>query len=152
MEALQAQRILAEKYDVAADVWSVTSYKELHRDCLTVERWNRLHPGQEPKIPYVVQCLQDEPGVLIAASDYVKALPYSIADWLPRTMIGLGTDGYGRSDGRAALRKFFEVDARHITLATLTGLAREGEIGFDDVEEAICDLEINPEKVNPMFA
>jgi pyruvate dehydrogenase E1 component len=88
----------------------------------------------------------------VAASDYVKALPYTIAPWLPRPLIALGTDGFGRSDTRQALRDFFEVDARHIALATLTGLAREGEIGFDDVEEAIHDLEINPDKVDPMLA
>lgn len=151
-EVLKAQELLVEKYGVAADVWSVTSYQELYRDALQTERWNRLHPTATARLPYVTQCLTNESGVLVAASDYVKALPYTIAPWLPRSLIALGTDGFGRSDTRQALRNFFEVDARHITLATLTGLAREGEIGFDDVEEAIHDLEINPDKVDPMLA
>jgi pyruvate dehydrogenase E1 component len=151
-EVLKAQERLAEKYNVAADVWSVTSYKELRRDGLEVERWNRLHPTEEPRRAYVTQCLEDEPGVLVAASDYLKALPDLIGPWLPRPLIALGTDGYGRSDTRAALRDFFEVDARHITLAVLTGLARAGDIDFDDVEEAMHDLEIDPAKVNPMIS
>jgi pyruvate dehydrogenase E1 component len=100
----------------------------------------------------VTQCLADEPGVLVAASDYLKALPDSITPWLPRPLIVLGTNGYGRSDTRAALRDFFEVDARHIILATLTGLARAGEIDFEDIEEAMHDLEIDPAKVNPLIS
>jgi pyruvate dehydrogenase E1 component len=149
-EALKAQEMLEERYDVAADVWSVTSYKELRRDGLEVERWNILHPTEKPRAPYVSQCLADAPGALVAASDYVKALPDSIARWCPRPLLSLGTDGFGRSDSRRALRDFFEVDARYITLATLTALAREGEIAFDDVEEAMHDLEIDPAKPNPM--
>jgi pyruvate dehydrogenase E1 component len=149
-EVLRAQEILEERYDVAADVWSVTSYKELRRDGLDVERWNMLHPTAEPLVPYVSQCLAEEPGVLVAASDYVKALPDSISRWCPRPLLSLGTDGYGRSESRRALRDFFEIDARHVTLATLNALAREGEIAFDDVEEAIHDLEIDPAKANPL--
>jgi len=149
-EVLKAQEILEERYDVAADVWSVTSYKELHRDGLDVERWNMLNPTEEPKVPYVSQCLAEAPGALVAASDYLKALPDSISRWCPRPMFSLGTDGFGRSDSRRALRDFFEIDARHVTLATLTALAREGEIAFDDVEEAVHDLGIDPAKVNPM--
>jgi pyruvate dehydrogenase E1 component len=149
-EVLKGQEILEERYDVAADVWSVTSYKELRRDGLEVERWNMLHPNQESKTPYVSQCLADVPGVLVAASDYVKALPDSIARWCPRPLLSLGTDGFGRSDSRQALRDFFEVDARYVALATLTALAREGGIAFDDVEEAMHDLDIDPTKANPM--
>jgi len=149
-EVLKAQAILDERYDVTADVWSVTSYKELHRDGLDVERWNMLNPTEEPKIPYVSQCLAEAPGVLVAASDYVRALPDSISRWCPRPMFSLGTDGFGRSDSRRDLRDFFEIDARYVTLATLTALAREGEIAFDDVEEAVHDLGINPAKANPM--
>ena len=99
-------------YDVAADVWSVTSYQELYRDGHAVERWNRLHPGEKPRVPYVTQCLGDTEGVIVAASDYVKALPDGIDRWLPRPLTSLGTDGFGRSEGRAALRDFFEVDAQ----------------------------------------
>jgi pyruvate dehydrogenase E1 component len=149
-EVLRAQEILEERYDVAADIWSVTSYKELRRDGLEAERWNMLNATEEPQIPYVSQCLAKEPGVLVAASDYVKALPDSISRWCPRPLHSLGTDGYGRSESRRALRDFFEVDARYVTLATLAALAREGEIAFDDVEEAMHDLEIDPAKANPV--
>jgi pyruvate dehydrogenase E1 component len=149
-EVLKAQELLEERYDVAADVWSVTSYKELRRDGLEVERWNMLHPGQPPRTPYVSHCLADAPGVLVAASDYVKALPDSITRWCPRPLLSLGTDGFGRSDGRRALRNFFEVDARYVTLATLTALAGQGDIAPDDVAEAMHDLEIDPAKANPM--
>jgi pyruvate dehydrogenase E1 component len=149
-EVLKAQELLEERYDVAADVWSVTSYKELRRDGLEVERWNMLHPSQPPRLPYVSLCLEEAPGVLVAASDYVKALPDSVARWCPRPLLSLGTDGFGRSDGRRALRNFFEVDARYVTLATLTALARQGDIALDDVAEAMHDLEIDPAKANPM--
>ena len=94
---LEASRILAEQYNVAADVWSVTSYKELYRDGHEVERWNMLHPSEKPRTPYVTSCVADAPGVFVAASDYVKALPDSISQWLPRTLVSLGTDGFGRS-------------------------------------------------------
>ncbi len=126
-EVLKAQKKL-EEYGVAADVWSVTSYKQLRNDALTVERWNLLHPNDPPKVPYVTQCLQDEPGVLVAASDYMKVLPDSIAPWLPRPLHSLGTDGFGRSETRQALRDFFEVDYRYVTLATLNSLAKEGQV------------------------
>ena len=104
--------MLEEQYDVAADVWSVTSYQELYRDGHAVERWNRLHPGEKPRVPYVTQCLGGTEGVIVAASDYVKVLPDAIDRWLPRPLTSLGTDGFGRSESRAALRDFFEVDAR----------------------------------------
>jgi pyruvate dehydrogenase E1 component len=148
-EALKAQEILEERYNVAADVWSVTSYKELYRDAHAAERWNMLHPSEPPRIPYVSQCVADAPGVFVAASDYMKALPESIARWFPRKLISLGTDGFGRSDSREALRDFFEVDARFITLATLRALADEGRIGLEVVQQAIKDLDINPEKPDP---
>jgi pyruvate dehydrogenase E1 component len=152
-EVLKAQEILEERYDIAADVWSITSYKELRRDALETERWNMLHPTEAPRKSYIEQCLADEPeGVFVAASDYMKALPDVLARWLPGRLIALGTDGYGRSESRAALRDFFEVDARYVTLAALTGLAREGKLTFDDVAEAIHDLEIDPEKANPMIS
>ncbi len=151
-EALKAQVVLAERYGIAADVWSVTSYKELLRDAQSVERWNLLHPDQVPRIPYLTQCLGEAPGVVVAASDYVKALPDSIARWSPRPMISLGTDGFGRSEGRSALRDFFEVDARHITLATLSALAREKKVKPAVVQEAIGRLEINPEKCDPVIS
>ncbi len=151
-EALKAQQILEEKYGVAADVWSITSYKELYRDGHEVEHWNLLHPREKPRIPYVTACLADAPGVFVAASDYVKALPDSISRWFPRTLVALGTDGFGRSDTREALRDFFEVDARFITLATLAALAREGKIGSDVVQSAMSTMGIDTEKPNPMLS
>jgi pyruvate dehydrogenase E1 component len=130
-------------------VWSVTSYKELYRDANDCERWNMLHPGQTAKVPYVTQMLQGAPGPFIAASDYMKVLPESIAQWVPGKLLSLGTDGFGRSESRAALRDFFEVDAKHIVLGTLHALAREKQIGADVLEKAIRDLGINSEKLNP---
>src|SRR5262245_4567310 len=124
LEVIKAQEILESQFDVAADVWSVTSYQELYRDAHAAERWNRLHPGEKPRVPFVAQALQDVDGVLVAASDYLKALPDLIDRWMPRPLTSLGTDGFGRSEGRASLRDHFEVDARHIVVATLDALAR----------------------------
>ena len=151
-EVLSAQRILEEKYHIATDVYSVTSYKELRRDGLDVERWNMLHPTEKPRVPYVSQVLADASGVFVAASDYMKMLPDSIARWVPGPLTSLGTDGFGRSDGRKALRDFFEVDSRHIALAALTSLARQGNLDMDVVSGAIEELEIDPEKANPMIS
>jgi pyruvate dehydrogenase E1 component len=151
-EVLKAQAFLEEKYDLAADVWSVTSYKELRRDALNVERWNMLHPSEKPKTPYITQCLADARGVFVAASDYMKVLPDSIARWSPKPIASLGTDGFGRSESRAALRDFFEVDYRYVSLATLASLMREKKIESDVVSAAMEELEINPEKLNPMIS
>src|SRR5450432_684553 len=148
-EVLKAQQILEEKYSVAADVWSVTSYKQLYADGNECDRWNMLHPGETPRVPYVSQALKDAPGVLVAASDYMKVLPESIAQWLPRPLLALGTDGFGRSESRVALRDFFEVDAKHIVLATLTALLREKQIKLEVLQKVVKDLGINPEKANP---
>jgi len=148
-EVLKAQQILEEKYGVGADVWSVTSYKQLYRNGNDCDRWNMLHPGEPARIPFVTQSLKDAPGVLVAASDYMKVLPESIARWLPRPLVALGTDGFGRSEGRVALRDFFEVDAKHIVLATLTALAREKQIKLEVLQKAVKELGINPEKANP---
>ena len=123
MQALEAQKILEERYGVGADVWSVTSYVNLYRDGHACERWNRLHPADKPRVPYVTQATANAKGVFVAVSDYLKSLPDSIDRWLPRRLQSLGTDGFGRSETRAALRDFFEVDARFITLATLNALA-----------------------------
>jgi pyruvate dehydrogenase E1 component len=151
-EALKAQQILDEKYDVAADVWSVTSYQELYRDGHAAERWNRMHPGETPRVPYVARCLAGTEGCIVAASDYVKALPDAIDRWAGRRVTSLGTDGFGRSEGRASLRDFFEVDARHIVLATLNDLAREGTIEASVAKKAIRDLGINPDKADPAIS
>ncbi len=149
-EVLEAQTILAERYHVAADVWSVTSWKELRREALATERWNLLHPADPARRPYVSECLASRPGPIVAASDYVKALPDSISRWAPRPIASLGTDGFGRSDGRRALRDFFEVDARWITVATLSALMREGALPFETVTKAINDFGIDPSKPDPV--
>lgn len=151
-EVLKAAQILEEEYKVAADVWSITSYKELRRDALEVERWNLLNPNQTPKVSYISKMLSKEDGVFVASSDYVKTLPDSISKWLPRNLYSLGTDGFGRSESRAALRDFFEVDAKHIVLAALNGLAKDGKLKSADLDKAIKKLGINPKKKNPMRA
>jgi len=151
-EVIKTQDILESKYDVAADVWSVTSYTELYREGHASERWNMLHPGGAQRVPYVSQCLKDAPGVFIAASDYVKAMPDTIDRWLPRPMTVLGTDGFGRSETRASLREFFEVDYRYVIVATLAALARDGKIDASIVGQAIKAHNINPEKSNPAIS
>ena len=148
--ALGAQEILGESYGVSADVWSVTSFKQLHNDGIEVERWNRMHPDRPARTPYVSQCLAGEEGVFVVASDYVKALAESVARWFPKPPVSLGTDGFGRSDGREALRDFFEVDARYIVLAALKALADEDEIEIAVVVRAMSDLNIDPDKPNPV--
>jgi pyruvate dehydrogenase E1 component len=147
-EVVAAQEILT-KYGVAADVWSVTSYGELYRDGHACERWNMLHPGEPARVPYVTKCLKDTQGVFVAASDNCKVLADSIDRWMPRRIRALGTDGFGRSEDRAALREFFEVDARFIAVATLSELLKEGQIEAKLVAQAIKDLGINPDKPNP---
>jgi pyruvate dehydrogenase E1 component len=151
-EALKAQEILETKYNVGADVWSVTSYGNLYKDGHAAERWNRLHPTAKPRVPYVTDVTKDAPGVFVAASDYLKVLPDVIDRWLPRPLHSLGTDGFGRSETRAALRDFFEVDSRFIVLATLYALMQEKQVEPKVVEKAIKDLGINPEKVDPAIS
>jgi pyruvate dehydrogenase E1 component len=152
MEALKAQKILEEKYGVGADVWSVTSYVNLYREGHACERWNRMHPGEKPRVPYVTQATANAPGVFVAASDYLKAMPDYIDRWLPRRLQSLGTDGFGRSETRAALRDFFEVDARFIAVATLYQLLQERQVEPELVAQAIKDLDINPDKLDPAIS
>src|SRR5438067_644242 len=142
-EVVKAAELL-ETFGVAADVWSVTSYGELYRDGNACDRWNMLHPAQKPRVPYVTECLGGADGVIVAASDYLKALPNSIDRWLPRPIVALGTDGFGRSEGRKALRDFFEVDARFVAIGALSALARDKQIDAKLVEKAIKDLGIDP--------
>jgi pyruvate dehydrogenase E1 component len=151
-EVIKAQGILEKQYGVQADVWSATSYGELYRDGHACDRWNMLHPGETPRVPWVTRCFADTPGPIIAASDYLKALPDLIDRWLPRPLTSLGTDGFGRSENRASLRNHFEVDARFVALATLSALAKDGQIDTKVVQKAIKDLEIDPEKPNPATA
>jgi pyruvate dehydrogenase E1 component len=151
-EALRAQQILAEKYEIAADVWSVTSYNELRRDALQVERWNRLHPDQEPRRPYIAEALEGAEGPIVAATDYMKVVPDQLAPWLPGRMVTLGTDGFGRSDNREYLRRFFEVNAESIVAAALSRLARDGQYPAEKAKAAFEELGINTEAVDPMRA
>jgi pyruvate dehydrogenase E1 component len=157
-EALKAQTLLAERFGVASDVWSVTSYKSLHQDALDVERWNRLHFHEKPRTPYITQALGDHLGeaagraIVVAASDYLKVLPDSISRWIPGQLISLGTDGFGRSDGRAELRRFFEVDAQHIAFSSLYALAHRGAIEAETLERAQQEFKIDADKANPSQA
>lgn len=148
-EALRAQAILAERYDVSADVWSATSYKQLRYDALQAERWNLLHPEAPPRRPYVQTLLEAETGPFVAVSDNIRTVPDQIAPWVPGGLTTLGTDGFGRSDTRARLRRFFEVDAECLTLATLHALARRGAVDRKLVARALRDLDLDPEKVHP---
>jgi pyruvate dehydrogenase E1 component len=147
-EVVKAQEILA-KYGVAADVWSATSYNELYRDAHRTERWNLWHPTEPAKKPWVAQCLAETPGIVVAVSDYLKSQPDMISRWIGRPVVTLGTDGFGRSEDRASLRDFFEVDARHIAAATLSAMHREGDIDAKTVREAFKALQINPDKADP---
>ncbi|MCC9658671.1 pyruvate dehydrogenase (acetyl-transferring), homodimeric type [Rhodopirellula sp. JC737] len=150
--ALKAQEILAEKYNVASDVWSVTSYTLLRRDAHSVERWNRLHPTETPRKSYLEETLEGVEGPFISASDYVRALGEQLTPWIPGDYYVLGTDGMGRSETRDALRRHFEVDAESITIAALGRLAKAGVFEAADVAQAIKDLDYDPEKTDPYFA
>jgi pyruvate dehydrogenase E1 component len=150
-EVLKAAELLEKEYEVAADVWSVTSYKKLYQDAVDTERWNLRHPDKAPRRNFLQRQLADADGVFVAASDYVKTLPASIAKWVPGPFVLLGTDGYGRSESREALRDFFEVDARHIVFAVLGALAREKKVTPAVVKKAAKALDIDPDTSNPMF-
>jgi pyruvate dehydrogenase E1 component len=147
-EAVKAQELLEEKYGISADVWSVTSYSELRREALGVERWNRLHPGEPEKKPYIQTVLEGSEGPIVAASDYMKAVQDQIAPWLPGRLVTLGTDGFGRSDNRAFLRKHFEVDAASIAAAALSRLAREGKFDVKKAVKAFGELGVDPEQAD----
>ena len=148
-EALRAQDMLAEKYGIPADVWSVTSYNELRRDALEVERWNRLHPDQPPRRPYVLEALDGAEGPIVAASDYMKTYADQLATWLPGRLDALGTDGFGRSDNREYLRRHFEVNAESIAAAALSRLARENKFDPARAKAAIAELGLDPERPDP---
>jgi pyruvate dehydrogenase E1 component len=151
-EALRAQRLLEEKYSVAADVWSVTSYNELRRDALAIERWNRLHPSQPHKQPYILSALDGAEGPIIAATDFMKAVPDQLAPWLVNRLVSLGTDGFGRSDNREHLRRHFEISAESIAAAALSRLAREGKFDAQRAQQAFQELGVDTEKIDPALA
>jgi pyruvate dehydrogenase E1 component len=149
LAALDAQRMLAEEFEVAADLWSATSYKLLHDEALSVERWNRLHPAEPPRVPYVTSALADAEGPVVAVTDYVKAVPDQLARFVPGPLVSLGTDGYGTSDTRAALRRHFEVDAAHLVVAVLQALVQQGDLKGERVAEAIRRYDLDPDRPDP---
>ncbi len=151
-EAVRAQKILADQYGVAADVWSVTSYNELRRDALATERWNRLHPDQTARVPYIVEAIQGAEGPIVAATDYMKVVADQVAPWLPGRMETLGTDGFGRSDNREYLRRHFEVNAESIATAALSRLARDGRFDMEKAKAAFGELGVDTEKIDPSRA
>jgi len=149
-EVIGAAELLDKDFGIPSDVWSVTSFNELRRDALETERWNQLHPESPARKSYVEQCLADRPGPYVAATDYMKIIADQIQRWVPGSFISLGTDGYGRSDGRAALRDHFEVDRRYITVTTLKALADDGVLDQKTVAEAIKKYGIDPDKPDPV--
>jgi pyruvate dehydrogenase E1 component len=154
-EVLRAQTILAEKYNIPTDVWSVPSYTEIRREALAVERWNRLHPVSPERKPYLVTALEGAAGPIIAASDYMKSMPDALAPWLNTTsqrLVSLGTDGFGRSDNREHLRRHFEVSAEAIAGATLSKLARDGKIKPKKAQQALAELNLDAEALDPAHA
>ncbi|MGH2768695.1 MAG: transketolase-like TK C-terminal-containing protein, partial [Actinomycetota bacterium] len=148
-QVLRAQEMLAANHDVAADVWSVTSYKLLAEEALEAERWSRLHPEEPGRVPFIQRALDGAEGPVIAAGDWLKAVPGQIARLVPGIFVPLGTDGFGRSDTRGNLRRHFEVDAEHIVVATLWALAQSGDVKPEAVSEAIERYGIDPERADP---
>jgi pyruvate dehydrogenase E1 component len=149
---LKAQSILAEKYQISSDVWSITSYTELRREAQECKRWNMLHPTQPPRVSYVERALEGVDGPCVASSDNVRAIPEQIMQWVPGGLFALGTDGLGRSESRGALRRHFEVDAECITLATLYQLKKQGKCDGQCVANAVKELGIDPEKQSALYA
>lgn len=149
-EAIEAAKLLEKDFQVAADIWSATSFNLLGRDGLETDRWNRAHPLEDPKVPYITSCLQGTEGPVIAATDYIKQYADQVRAFVPRRYVVLGTDGFGRSDTRSALRHFFEVDRYYIAVAALKALADEGSIAQEQVVKAMQQYQINPDKPNPL--
>jgi len=152
LAALDAQQRLFDDHDVAADVWSATSYKALREDALEAERWNRLHPTEVPRVAYVTEQLMGTEGPIVAVTDFMKAVPDQVARFVPQPFIPLGTDGYGFSDTRAALRRHFEVDAANVAVTVLDGLAMTGAVKAEQVAEAITLYDLDPEAIDPRYA
>lgn len=149
-ECIEAAKLLENDFQIAADIWSATSFNLLGRDGLATERWNRLHPLEKPKVPYITQCLQDTEGPVIAATDYIKQFAEQVRAFVPRQYVALGTDGFGRSDTRSQLRHFFEVDRHYIAVAALKALADEGSIPKEQVVQAMKQYKINSDKPDPL--
>jgi pyruvate dehydrogenase E1 component len=151
-EVIAAAEILKQEYNVSAAIWSVTSFNELRREALGVARWNMLHPTQPAKLSHVQNCLKGHIGPVVAATDYMKIYADQIREFIPGRYYVLGTDGFGRSDTREKLRRFFEVDRFYITVAALKALAEEGKIPHQQVADAIQKYGIDPEKPNPAIS
>ena len=149
-EVIEAAALLERDFEIPADIWSVTSFNELRRDAMDADRWNRLHPTVEPRESFVVETFGDRAGPFIAATDYMAVVPDQIRQWMPGRYVTLGPDGYGRSDGRQALREHFEVDRHHIAVAALKALADDDQLDGDTVAEAIKRYRIDPDKPNPV--
>ncbi len=147
--AVEAQRILAERFNVAADTWAVTSWTNLRTDALEAERWNRLHPEAEPRTAIVTEALGDGSAPVVAITDYMRSVPDQVAPFVDRPYLSLGTDGFGRSDAREALRSYFEVDAANLVVAVLQQLALGGEIKSSLVAEAIAEFGIDADGAAP---
>jgi pyruvate dehydrogenase E1 component len=147
--ALRAQQLLADDWGVSADVWSVTSWNELRREATRTEEWNLLHPAEEPKVPYVTQRLADAPGPVVAVSDWMKAVPDLLAPFVRGGLASLGTDGFGLSDTRPALRRHFRVDAESVVVRTLASLAQRGDVQRDVVRQAVEKYQIGDEHKAP---
>jgi pyruvate dehydrogenase E1 component len=151
-EVEAAAAILEKDYDVAADIWSLTSVNQLQREGKTALRWNMLHPQEEPRVPYVTRQLQGRQGPVVVATDYIKAYTDQLREFVPGRYVTLGTDGFGRSDTREKLRKFFEVSREYIVIATLKALADEGELDATRVVEAMRALGVSADKTDPLTA
>ena len=144
---------LAERYGIAVDLWSATSYKALREDALSAERWNRLHPGAARRVPVVTQLLGGSSSPVVAVTDFMKAVPEQVARFVTgRRFVPLGTDGMGRSDTREALRHHFEVDAGHVVVAVLSALLDDGLASADEVRDAMERHGIDPESIDPLLA
>jgi len=152
LEVLAGADLLATDYGVAADVWSAPSFTELRRDGLAVQRWNMLHPAQPRRRSYVETCLAGRPGPVVAATDYVKTFADQIRPFVPQRYLVLGTDGFGRSDYRRNLRRFFEVDRHYVAMAALACLAEDGTIPVSAAADAITRYGIDPDRPDPATA
>jgi pyruvate dehydrogenase E1 component len=150
LQVLEAQKLLADRFGVAAEVFSAPSFPLLRRDALQADRWNRLHPDVKPRVPYVATVLGPDGGPIVAATDWMKSIPQMVAPWVPAPFVALGTDGFGRSDIRESLRAFFEIDAASIAAAAMSALARTGDVTPKAAAKAIVELGIDPDKVDPL--
>jgi pyruvate dehydrogenase E1 component len=149
LAAREAQALLAERYGVGAELWSATSYKALREEAMEVERWNLLHPAEGARVPRVTRLLEQVGGPIVAVSDFMRMVPDQVGRWVPGTFVPLGTDGFGRSDSRSALRRFFEVDAAHVAAAALSALARDGRLDPGRAAQAVGELGVDPETAPP---